>query len=57
MADYRLYLLNASGSIAAAHEITFNNHESAVMRAREIFGNQAFEVWQGATRVHPPVAE
>jgi hypothetical protein len=33
MVDYRLYLIGASGSIAAAHEIACDDHNSAIARA------------------------
>ncbi len=54
MTDYKCYLLDAAGKIYAAHEIGAEADRDALGKAREMFGSQAFEVWQQDRRVYPP---
>ena len=55
MTEYTINLLTPSGSIVAAHEITCDDDKSAIARARELFGQQAFNMWRGDRCIYPIV--
>lgn len=53
MADYRCYLLDRSGSILEAHDLSCDDDQAAITRAHELFDPRGFEIWRGKRRLYP----
>jgi len=58
LARYRCYFIDKDGHIRAAENIEVENLDAALEQARQRVAARgdslSLEIWQGASRLHPP---
>jgi hypothetical protein len=54
VADYTCYLLNLAGVIQSVHDIQCVDDATAITRARQLFRENRFAIWQGTRKIYVP---